>query len=167
MQFYANECNEGRDAHPQPQESNSTLTSGTGGAQPPPIPYILGEGVNFLTLRVQFYANECNSTLTSATGEETLAPNPSECNSTLMSGTRGIYPNRYVLMFMSGVIAYVFSTRCGVARGKFVSDAKVLAAVSSISQPRRVYEDRLETGGSGKELSTNNEIQSFGPVLEE
>ena len=30
------------------------------GAQPPPIPYILGEGVNYLTLRVQFYANECN-----------------------------------------------------------------------------------------------------------
>ena len=29
------------------------------GAQPSPIPYILGEGVNYLTLRVQFYANEC------------------------------------------------------------------------------------------------------------
>ena len=38
------------------------------GAQPPPIPYMLGEGVNYLTLRVQFYANECNSTLTSGTG---------------------------------------------------------------------------------------------------
>ena len=25
-----------------------------------PILYILGEGVNYLTLRVQFYANECN-----------------------------------------------------------------------------------------------------------
>ena len=36
------------------------LTSGTGGGQPPPIPYILGEGVNYLTQRVQFYANECN-----------------------------------------------------------------------------------------------------------
>ena len=34
------------------------------------------------------------------------------------------------------------------ARGKFVSGAKVLAAVPSISQPRRVYEDRLETGGA-------------------
>ena len=30
------------------------------GAQSPPVPYILGEGVNYLTLRVQFYANECN-----------------------------------------------------------------------------------------------------------
>ena len=36
------------------------LTSGTGGVAAPPIPYILGEGVNYLTLRVQFYANECN-----------------------------------------------------------------------------------------------------------
>ena len=53
------------------------------------------------------------------------------------------------------------------ARGKFVSGAKVLAAVRmpSISQPRRVYEDRLEAGGAGKELSTNNEIQSFGRVV--
>ena len=40
-----------------------------------------------------------------------------------------------------------------MAREKFVSGAKVLAAVPSISQPRRVYrklyqnEDRLETGG--------------------
>ena len=51
------------------------------------------------------------------------------------------------------------------ARGKFVSGAKVLAVVPSISQPIRVYEDRLETGGAGKELSTNNEIQSFGRVV--
>ena len=43
---------------------------------------ILGEGVNYLALRVQFYANECNE-------EETLTPNPNECNSTLTSGTRG------------------------------------------------------------------------------
>ena len=41
---------------------------------------ILEEGVNYLTLRVQFYANECND-------EETLTPNPNECNSTLTSGT--------------------------------------------------------------------------------
>ena len=41
---------------------------------------ILGEGVNYLTLRVQFYANECNE-------GETLTPNPNECNSTLTSGT--------------------------------------------------------------------------------
>ena len=43
---------------------------------------ILGEGVNYLTLRVQFYANECNE-------GQTLTPNPNECNSTLMSGTSG------------------------------------------------------------------------------
>ena len=53
----------------------------------------------------------------------------------------------------------------GGARGKFVGSAKVLAAVPSISQPRRVYEDRPETGGAGKELSTNNEIQSSGRVV--
>ena len=47
--------------------------------------------------------------LTSATGEETLTPNPNECNSTLTSGTSGIYPHRYILMLMSGVTAYVFS----------------------------------------------------------
>ena len=48
------------------------------------------------------------------------------------------------------------------ARGKFVSGAKVLASVPRFSQPRRVYEVRLESGGAGKELSTNNEMQSFG-----
>ena len=41
--------------------------------------------------------------LTSVTGEETLTPNPNECNSTLTSETRGIYPHRYKLMLMSGV----------------------------------------------------------------
>ena len=51
------------------------------------------------------------------------------------------------------------------ARGKFVSGAKVLAAVPSISQPRRVYEDRLEAGRAEKELSTNNQTQSFGRVV--
>ena len=59
------------------------------------------------------WAKECNSMLTSATGEETLTPNPNECNSTLTSGTKGIYPNRYILMLMSGVTAYVFSTLAG------------------------------------------------------
>ena len=39
-------------------------------------------GVNYLTLRVQFNANECNE-------EETLTPNSNECNSTLTSGTSG------------------------------------------------------------------------------
>ena len=38
-------------------------------------------------------------------------PNPNECNSTVTSGTRGIYPHHYILMLMSGVTAYVFSTR--------------------------------------------------------
>ena len=36
--------------------------------------------------------NECNSTLTSATREETLTPNPNACNSTLTSGTSGAQP---------------------------------------------------------------------------
>ena len=66
-----------------------------------------------LTLLMYTVANptECNSTLTSSTGEETLTPNPNKCNSTLMSETRGIYPHRYILMLMSGVTAYVFSAR--------------------------------------------------------
>ena len=80
-----------------PNECNSTLTSATreetltpnpnecscggGGAKPPPIPYILGEGVNYLTLTSAILL------LTSGTRGETLAPNPNECNSTLTSGT--------------------------------------------------------------------------------
>ena len=43
---------------------------------------ILVEGVNCLTLRVQFYVNECKE-------GETLIPNTNECNSTLTSGTCG------------------------------------------------------------------------------
>ena len=35
---------------PNPNECNSTLMSGTSGAQPPPAPYILGERVNYLTV---------------------------------------------------------------------------------------------------------------------
>ena len=38
-------------------------------------------------------------------------PNPNECNSTPTSETRGIYPHRKILMLMSWVTAYVFSTR--------------------------------------------------------
>ena len=59
----------------------------------------------------------------------------------------------------------------GAARGKFVSSAKVLTAVPSISQQRRVYralhqnKDRFETGEARKELSTKNEIQSCGRVM--
>ena len=41
VQFYTNECE-------------------LMGVQPRPVPYIPGEGVNYLTLKVQFYANECN-----------------------------------------------------------------------------------------------------------
>ena len=44
-------------------------------------------------------------------------PNPNECNSALTSGARGIYLHRYISMLMSGVTAYVFSTRiCGAQR---------------------------------------------------
>ena len=43
-----------------PPQSPPTRENPVVGAQPPPIPYILGEGVNYLTLRVQFYDNECN-----------------------------------------------------------------------------------------------------------
>ena len=43
-----------------------------------------------------------------------LTPNPTnECNSTLTSGTRGIYPHCYTLMLMSGVTGYEFATRGG------------------------------------------------------
>ena len=48
---------------------------------PDPDPNPRG-GVNYPTLRVQFYANECNE-------GEMLTPNPNECNFTLMSGTIG------------------------------------------------------------------------------
>ena len=55
----------------------------------PALTLILGEGVNYLTLKVRFYANECNE-------GETLTPNPNECNSTLTSGTNNIYPYPYI-----------------------------------------------------------------------
>ena len=45
------------------------LTSGTSGGAAPTYTIIPGEGVNYLTLRVQFYANECKE-------GETLTPNP-------------------------------------------------------------------------------------------
>ena len=56
---------------------------------------ILGEGVNYLTLRVQFYANECNQ-------GETLTTNPNECNSTLMSGTSGGAAPTYTIYTRGG-----------------------------------------------------------------
>ena len=56
---------------------------------------ILGEGVNYLTLRVQFYANECNQ-------GETLTPNPKEYNSTLTSGTSGGAAPTYTIYTREG-----------------------------------------------------------------
>ena len=50
------------------------------GAQPPHTPYIPGEGVNYLTPRVQFHANKCNE-------DRDANPQPQERNSTLTSGT--------------------------------------------------------------------------------
>ena len=52
-------------------------------------------GVNYLTLRVQFYANECNE-------GETLTPNPNECNSTLSSGTSGGAAPTYTSIIYTG-----------------------------------------------------------------
>ena len=70
--------------------------SGTSGAQPPPIPYMLREEGQLPNPKSAI------STLTSVTGEERLTPNPNECISTLTSGTRGIYPHCYILMLMNG-----------------------------------------------------------------
>ena len=46
-----------------------------------------------------------------------LTPNPNGCNSTLMSGTMGIYPHHYILMLMSGVIGYELSVGGGARAG--------------------------------------------------
>ena len=56
---------------------------------------ILMEGVNYPTLRVQFYANECNE-------GETLTPNPNEYNSTLTSGTSGGAAPTYTIYTRGG-----------------------------------------------------------------
>ena len=53
-------------------------------------------GVNYLTLRVQFYANECKE-------GETLTPNPNECNSTLMNGTSGGAAPTYTIYTGKGI----------------------------------------------------------------
>ena len=45
---------------PNPNECNSILMSGTSGGAAPTYTIDTGEGVNYLTLRVQFYASECN-----------------------------------------------------------------------------------------------------------
>ena len=57
---------------PNPNECNSTLMSGTSGGTVPTYTMYTGVGVNYLTLRVQFYANECYSTLTSETRDINL-----------------------------------------------------------------------------------------------
>ena len=59
-------------------------------ATPDPNP---GGGVNNLTIRVQFYANECNE-------RETLTPNM--CNSTLTSGTSGGTAPTYTIYTRGG-----------------------------------------------------------------
>ena len=51
VQFYANECNEGRDSNPHPNECNSTLTSGTSGSAAHIDTIYTGKGVNYLTLK--------------------------------------------------------------------------------------------------------------------
>ena len=55
-------------------------------------------------------------------------------------------------------LIWILRNDSGDARGKFVSGAKYLAAKKSL-------EDRLETGGTAKELSTKNKIQSSGRVV--
>ena len=56
----------------------------------------------------------------------------------------------------------MINSQGGGALGKFVSGAKVLAAVPSISQRRRVYPElhKKKERLNGKELSTKTEIQS-------
>ena len=67
---------------PNPNEWKSTLMSGIRWGRSPNLYHINWRGGQLPD------PNECNSTLTSETGGETLTPNPNECNSTLMSGTR-------------------------------------------------------------------------------
>ena len=94
------------------------------------------EGVNYLTLREQFYANECN--------EGRDAPN--ECNSTLTSGTNNIYPYPYIDVndrghrFRSGspLTNYPHATPPHVKIG-----AKCLKSLPRLDENK----DRLQTGG--------------------
>ena len=73
---------------PNPNECNSTLTSGTSGGTAPTYTIYTGAGGQFPNPKsaILLYANECNKE------RETLTPNPNECNSTLTSGTNNIYP---------------------------------------------------------------------------
>ena len=70
-------------------------------------------------------------------------PNPKECNSTLTSGTRTIYPHRYILMLMGGVTAYVFSERF-----------KTWAAHFPIKRDGRTGIQRATLGKSGSEAAS-------------
>ena len=45
--------------------------------------------------------NECNSMLMSGTRGETLTPNPNKCHSMLTSAIRGIYPCPYIYIYTS------------------------------------------------------------------
>ena len=58
---------------PNPNECNSTLTSGTSGGGAPTYTICTGGGINYLTLRVQFYATKGNMPTS----------NPNEFNFTL------------------------------------------------------------------------------------
>ena len=51
---------------------------------------------------------------------------------------------------MIGVSAYELPTRGAAARGKFVSGAKVLAAVPSMSQPKEFTMIYLKLAGPGR-----------------
>ena len=89
VQFHANECNEGRDANPQPQERNSTLTSGPsggpapthtiytrGGGQPPnPKSSVPRQRVQ-QEKRRQFHPNERNACVRVVVHPYILAPGP-------------------------------------------------------------------------------------------
>ena len=88
----ANECNEGETLTPNPNECNSTLTSGTSGGTAPTYTIYTGVGGQLPNPKsaILLYANECSEE------RDTLIPNPNECNSTLTSGTNNISPYLYI-----------------------------------------------------------------------
>ena len=96
------------------------LTSGTGGGQPPPIPYIPGERVKYFTLRVQFYANQCND----------VERCPNGCNSTLMSVTGGTYPHPDTYIYKCSLVVWNVGSPCNLG----VEDTHI-CTVSSTSFP--------------------------------
>ena len=62
---------------------------------------------------------------------------------------------------MIGVTAYELSTRGGAARGKFVSGAKVLAAVPSMSQPKEFTRIDLKLAGPGWSFQQTLKYRDF------